>query len=713
MKFNSQRQIVKYDGVLEENEFQIKMGPKIFSILSGAIYSDVVLAIVRELSQNARDSHKEAKNDKTPFEVTLPTTWNCQFIIRDYGVGLSPDRIKQVFLTYGESTKDSSNDYIGMLGIGAKVPFAYHTKSFTLESWFDGTHTIYSAHIGEDLLPKLVKMSETPSTEKPGVKIVIPVIQTDIYNFQEAAKKVYTWFEPKPKINGTVLNIPKIESILKGDSEWELRKADYNIYSGAMAVMGSMAYPISFQDTSLSPELTALLTTPVTLFFKLGDVDIAASRESLSYDVKTKSNIITRFKQIVDELNSRVEKEVANCKTLFEARQKVGQVLQKLPSPTLKNCINLNQVKFNGGELFPKNAVNLYDLSVSIPTNFNITSLEKSYGGTVRTGNRHIVSYLHNFTIIEADLKLGNIGRAKEYYINNNVTCPFMYLVTFANPKEKDDLVKFLGCDDKDIILASTLPAPTPVARGPNAVPRNKTTKIMEYNGGAGSCSYCWSTAQKDLKKDTGVWVELNTFKFRTPWAKTIHQEPKKLAYIIEYLNILGKLNNSNYKGVKEVYGLKSAYIGQIDNTLWTNLFDLVKKEVNAIVKDNDFLTAMALGNGLEIGGYHSQYRRYLPDFKTLQTISTKLNKPKHKFYETINTISKYKGFHAKYENAIKAFEFLKGWVEKQPVVKTVQVDKPSSMINDLYQKYNLLPYIDYSTSVPQSAIVEYLELVN
>lgn len=716
MKFNSQRQIVKYDGVLEENQFQIQMGPKIFSILSGAIYSDVVLAIVRELSQNAKDSHKEAGNEKVSFDVTLPTTWNCQFIIRDYGVGLSPDRVKEVFTTYGASTKDGSNDYVGMLGIGAKCPFAYHTKSFTLESWHGGIHYIYSAHIGEDLLPKFVKMTEEPSTEKSGVKIIIPCNQGDIYNFNEAAKKVYTWFDPKPKISGGVVNIPKIESILKGDSEWELRKNDYNIHGGAMAVMGSMAYPINFQDNSLSPELQSLMDTPVTIFFKLGDIDIAASRESLSYDVKTKANIITRFKLIVNELNAKVEKEVANCKTLFEARKKVGSVLAKLPSPALKNCVNLSQVVFNKKELFPKNALNMTDLSLNIPPKFNVARIEKAVwnGTNPRVTTYHTLSYMAEFAIIDADLKIGNQARAKEYIVNNP-NFNYLFLISFTDAKEKKELIDFIGCEEKDIILASTLPKPTPITRSVSGVQRAKTTKIMKYNNSTGSCSYCWDAATKDLKKDTGIWVELNTYKFRLPWAISLHQEPRNLAKIIEYTNHIGNLNNKNYKNIKEVYGLKTAHVADADKNLWTNLFDLVKENVEELVKNNDFITAFSLSNNMDISGYNKTYRRYLPDFPLLQKISSDLEsrKPKHKFTEVINTVTKYKDFHTKYLKAIEAYNYLNVWIEKPVVVKPVKVDSPKDLVDSLYTKYALLPYIDYSVNPPKSAIVDYLALVS
>jgi hypothetical protein len=338
MKFTPQRHYVKYENTGEEQKFDVKVNAKLIAILSDGIYSDKVLAVIRELSANARDSHIENGNLSAPFDIKLPTTFDCQFSIRDYGVGLSPERIREVYCTYGASTKDDNNNYTGMLGIGSKVPFCYNSKTCTIESFCDGTHTIYSAHIGPDGLPTLVKMTETPSTEPSGVKIVIPVAQGDIHNFIVAAQNIFTWFTPKPKFIGSQPTIPKIEILLKGDSDWELRKTDYNVHAGAVAIMGAMNYPISFQDTNLTQEQQAVLNAPITLYFKLGDLDVAASRESLSYDARTRLNIIARLTKIIQELNIKVEIEIAKCGTLFEARKKVGEVLGRLPHKSTKLC---------------------------------------------------------------------------------------------------------------------------------------------------------------------------------------------------------------------------------------------------------------------------------------------------------------------------------------------------------------------------------------
>ena len=115
------------------NQFSIAQTSKMFKILSDSLYSDKVMAVIRELSTNANDAHIAAGN-RNPFKVTLPTQTNPNFTVRDYGTGLSQEDMEELYTTYGASNKNDSNDFTGCLGLGSKSPFAY-TKSFTTTSY--------------------------------------------------------------------------------------------------------------------------------------------------------------------------------------------------------------------------------------------------------------------------------------------------------------------------------------------------------------------------------------------------------------------------------------------------------------------------------------------------------------------------------------------------------------------------------------------------
>lgn len=167
MQLTQQRNPVQITGDnVKTQQFKIQFNAKMSKILSDGLYSDKILAIIRELSTNAYDSHVAAGKATTPFHVTLPSSFNPQFIIEDFGVGLSPEQVNNIYTVYGASDKEDSNTAIGCLGLGSKTPFSYNTRSCTIESRVDGMCYIYSAFIGENGLPTLAALGNPHATTK-------------------------------------------------------------------------------------------------------------------------------------------------------------------------------------------------------------------------------------------------------------------------------------------------------------------------------------------------------------------------------------------------------------------------------------------------------------------------------------------------------------------------------------------------------------------
>jgi HSP90 family molecular chaperone len=131
----------------KQNAFTIRPSREAFEILSGGLYQDRILAVIRELSTNAYDAHVAAElngikdRSKRPFDVTLPSKLNPIFKIRDYGTGLSESDIFNIYTTYFGSTKQDSNDFIGALGLGSKSPFSI-VSSFLVISFFNNIKTV-------------------------------------------------------------------------------------------------------------------------------------------------------------------------------------------------------------------------------------------------------------------------------------------------------------------------------------------------------------------------------------------------------------------------------------------------------------------------------------------------------------------------------------------------------------------------------------------
>lgn len=156
----------------------------IFDILRNKLYSNKIRTPVQEYASNGRDAQREAKSKK-PIEIWFPSLSSLTFAVRDYGPGLTPDRIKEVFCMYGSSTKRATNTQVGGMGIGGKSAFSY-TDSFTIESFVDGTKRTYVSHLGDDKRGQIDLMSEVATDEPNGVKVSYAIKRQDVNEFAEA-----------------------------------------------------------------------------------------------------------------------------------------------------------------------------------------------------------------------------------------------------------------------------------------------------------------------------------------------------------------------------------------------------------------------------------------------------------------------------------------------------------------------------------------------
>ena len=130
---------VQTHGIKDTVSFGIKQDglAHIFSVLRNQLYSDKILAVIREYATNGVDAHTEAGKPNEPIVITLPTRWEPTFKCRDFGWGLSDTDIHEIYAFYGESTKRKSNQMIGQLGLGSKSAFAYG-DNFVITSFVDG-----------------------------------------------------------------------------------------------------------------------------------------------------------------------------------------------------------------------------------------------------------------------------------------------------------------------------------------------------------------------------------------------------------------------------------------------------------------------------------------------------------------------------------------------------------------------------------------------
>jgi hypothetical protein len=306
----------------------MKSSAKAFQILSSGIYERKIEAIVRELSCNAYDSHVAAGKKDVPFKVNLPTGLDPKFSVEDFGIGLSEEEVYSVYTTYFESTKTDDNDMIGALGLGSKTPFSY-TDSFTITARKDGQECVFTASISESGEPEVVKLYGRPWVGCNGVTVTVDVASADIRDFITAAEKVYGWFQVKPILN-KVIDYDISEEVLSNikDFGYHLDSGSGGYRSaGCKVVMGNVAYSIvlddiaSKTDQSINDFIAQIDGVRPGIYFSvdIGEADVAASRETLSLDDRTKANLQAKIGIIQAEFKASTIAKVRKMNSVFEA----------------------------------------------------------------------------------------------------------------------------------------------------------------------------------------------------------------------------------------------------------------------------------------------------------------------------------------------------------------------------------------------------------
>lgn len=304
MILDSAGSLTQTNCALKSKEFTIKASPIAFDILSSRLYANPVLAIVRELLTNAYDSHKAAGKEDVPIKVILPSYMETNFIIRDYGLGLSEEDITQMYTTFFDSTKSNSNDFTGCFGLGSKTPFSY-TSSFSVNSYFNGIKYKFIA-VKKDGYPSIIKVSEEETSEPNGLEISIPTDKTNgiDYSFRTNLER-YIQYIPEIKIDCNV-DMPRSKADVVAENISFYRRDMYNHQNRVFIKQGQNVYDVNEDFDKLAYRTAQYLQEicrgfDIVIEVPIGTVSITPSREHLAND-ETSTAIVTSILEKADDV---------------------------------------------------------------------------------------------------------------------------------------------------------------------------------------------------------------------------------------------------------------------------------------------------------------------------------------------------------------------------------------------------------------------------
>jgi hypothetical protein len=299
----------------------------IMGILRSSIYSDPIAAVIREYASNAWDSHKQTPGcENIPIKVTVPTALKPTLIIRDYGMGLSESDVLRVYTKYGRSKKRDTNQAVGFLGLGCKSAFAYTTQ-FTLTSWHGGRKRIFLASLDDTGVGVMQKMHEEPSNET-GIEVQIAVQPKDCGTFREKARTILQHFEPLPEINLDLATSNRLK-LRHGYMYTTANQVEW------VAIMGCVPYRVDISQVPGSV-FHNLRGVSGALYFDIGEVHFAASREELNYTDQTKRALVDRMSLLLEEYTTKAFQDLEDLNSStswFQKRLQAQFLKQKLRVP--------------------------------------------------------------------------------------------------------------------------------------------------------------------------------------------------------------------------------------------------------------------------------------------------------------------------------------------------------------------------------------------
>lgn len=351
----------EFVGAISSKKLTIAANGKAFKELISGIYSDKAYAIARETIANCVDSHTAVGTPDRPFDLHIPTAFEPEYVIRDYGTSMTHDVVENLYSTLFLSTKDDpnsdeSNKFVGKFGLGSKSPFAY-TDAFQVTAFLDGKVRFYDiAFNGGEPLTTLY--AEDDTDEPNGIQVNFPVDPKDCADFERAIIRACEPLNFEPNFVGKKPTLNR-RTVIREGKRWKL--LDSTATGRAEAKQGTVLYPLNKNAVINCPhELFPLFDLTIHLEFPIGELDVITSREGLSYDGDTSANIIRAFEELRAELRDECVVELKAVKTYHEFNCLHHTLSQKYRGP-LWSLLNLDTERWKGKRPITSYTVRIQD----------------------------------------------------------------------------------------------------------------------------------------------------------------------------------------------------------------------------------------------------------------------------------------------------------------------------------------------------------------
>ncbi len=512
MQISNEHQAAQVSGVSSRG-FGFEMNAKMYDILISKMYTNKPGAVIRELSSNAWDAHKEAGMEEVPFDLHLPTWLDKFFYLRDYGTGIPHHKFEDIYTNVGASTKEGSNELIGGFGLGSKTPFTM-TDTFMVENWYAGVKSTWICFKDKGE-PQVAKVAEEPSDEQSGLKVSFSFDEGDVPEFTKQVSKQLRFFPVKPKITGGEGRI----EFLKLPNDWDTKEYFYTHkggtggdYSDNYLIMGHVSYLL--KDSEFDYNLRSVFRNGLTIKVPIGSVDVPPSRENLEMTPKTKAYVTGVLNRIKDSYINDTQVSIDKCVNEWDLRKVV-------------HSLNSDLISGHTGSFIWKGLPMVWgDFSrgsISSVTGYSVRILNRAYKSPYMVSSIPVGKLIDGRAALYVnDLGVGASKHIKDVYKNFDTKNMYIFHVSGLTVKNKDaeitqaiaDLTTATG--ENILLLSSVLGFPPQKVKGVAGTSKvtNQVFSILQ--------NVCPHTSLKNqlTEEDTlptnGYYVELHTWSLRS-----------------------------------------------------------------------------------------------------------------------------------------------------------------------------------------------------
>lgn len=326
MILNEKTYKLESNGEFQEQNFTISpefINKAIWMLINQYRYK--VRTPVQEIISNARDAQRENGNPDTPIKIVLPTRLESTFKVRDYGVGISPERVDKVLRNVGASTKNVDNIQTGGFGIGFKAPLTY-TDQFNFKTFINGKYWLYVVAKTQEGGISIVLIGEGETDEPNGTEVQIPVNPNDRNDFIKAACRTTMFWEVQP-----IFNLEG-EDIYTAQNETRLNKISlYGRYDlgqlfneSLIVCVDGIPYPIDYDTrhkVKTLAEIRNMVRGTAVIHLNVGDIDLLQTRENIDETEKT----LSQLRKVGLEALTSINEYLTSCYTAKDLEGRISQ----------------------------------------------------------------------------------------------------------------------------------------------------------------------------------------------------------------------------------------------------------------------------------------------------------------------------------------------------------------------------------------------------